>query len=500
MPTSVSRTSSKVILFLGSFGALAAQLLLIKLTENLIHNETVSYTAILFVHYFSLALAAKGKIRISLAWSQSLLGVLTPVLILSVLWLPSWLILEHISAGVDAALLTSLDLTKCICLSIASASSLGILHGLELPLLTNASEDKLGESLFAAYLGALLAFILVPLFLIPKIGILATASALAFLYSLNVLLLRKQNKTYILAFSATIVTGLFTIKFIQPLDPLRRSIIYSDGISDWPEERLSSIGQIIRFISGRVQVTLIESPVQTIEWVKYMNNTSNSFRLFLNGDFQFDSNDELAYHKSFLSPLPNGLKSVLIVGAGDGLLARQLLQDMTTLSKIDWIEIDPQMIKLAKDNIELAELNKGSVVSPKVNLQIGDAFYLTKVCNQKYEAILLDLPFPSSLALSRIYSREFYSQIKRCLSDQWSQVILDAPTEAESGKILKSTLLAAGFEEVIAYGKANTYFSASPKPKTGVQQKIIENGLPIISIEDGGAVNDLTKPQLPLIF
>ena len=88
-----------------------------------------------------------------------------------------------------------------------------------------------------------------------------------------------------------------------------------------------------------------------------LEGTPERYRLWLDGYFQFDSKVEKHYHQ-MVGNLPMGLaaqnKNVLILGGGDGLVAREVLKYPT--DAIVNIELDPAMVELAKMK-PLVELN-----------------------------------------------------------------------------------------------------------------------------------------------
>src|SRR5262245_46456556 len=98
-------------------------------------------------------------------------------------------------------------------------------------------------------------------------------------------------------------------------------------------------------------------------------------RLYLGGDLQFDTADEAIYHERLASPaVAAGLArfgrtfDVLVLGGGDGLLARELLKHEGVRS-IQLIDIDPRVIALGRS--ELAPFNGGSLDDPRVTVTVA---------------------------------------------------------------------------------------------------------------------------------
>src|SRR5882757_8672629 len=79
-----------------------------------------------------------------------------------------------------------------------------------------------------------------------------------------------------------------------------------------------------------------------------------SFALIINGDLQFDSRDERVYHEALALPaLAIASKRnqapirALIIGGGDGLIARELFKS-SSIEKIDLVDYDQNIVDLAR--------------------------------------------------------------------------------------------------------------------------------------------------------
>lgn len=144
--------------------------------------------------------------------------------------------------------------------------------------------------------------------------------------------------------------------------------------------------------------------------------------MYLDGMVQFSSLDETSYHvclanipltaNEFFGGKP---RRALILGGGDGLAARNLLSHQF-MESVKLIELDPLMIKLAKYEPHLLKMNHRSFYDPRFSYVEGDAFRWIKETDEKFDVILLDFPHPKNLSLARLYSAEFYSQLKQRLN------------------------------------------------------------------------------------
>ncbi len=142
---------------------------------------------------------------------------------------------------------------------------------------------------------------------------------------------------------------------------------------------------------------------------------------YLDGMVQFSSLDETTYHlclanipltaTEFFGGKP---RTGLILGGGDGLAARNLLA-YRTMEKVTQVELDPAVMILAKHNPHLKKLNADVYSDKRFHPIVGDAFQWIRHSQEKFDVVLLDFPHPKNLSLARLYSAEFYSQLKERL-------------------------------------------------------------------------------------
>src|ERR1700721_215026 len=126
-----------------------------------------------------------------------------------------------------------------------------------------------------------------------------------------------------------------------------------------------------------------------------------SIALYINNDLQFDSKDEHIYHEGLVLPalalVTQRIKTtlnVLIIGGGDGLVARELFKS-TQINKVDLVDYDPEILNYAKDNF--ADINKSSLSHPHLSIHIEDAWnFVDKALtsNVHYDLIISDLTVP----------------------------------------------------------------------------------------------------------
>ncbi|MDP9496226.1 MAG: polyamine aminopropyltransferase [Actinomycetota bacterium] len=158
-------------------------------------------------------------------------------------------------------------------------------------------------------------------------------------------------------------------------------------------------------------VAAVRSPYQEI----VLTRRDGDLRLFLDGDLQFSSRDEHRYTEALVHPvLARGPRRVLVLGGGDGLAAREVLRS-PSVQELVQVELDPAVLELAGGR--LAELNRRALQDPRVRVVVGDAFtWLREHSGAPFDAVVVDLPDPDTLALGRLYSVEFYGLATRVLA------------------------------------------------------------------------------------
>ncbi len=230
-------------------------------------------------------------------------------------------------------------------------------------------------------------------------------------------------------------------------------------------EEITPIGPWLAKAKDYPNILRQRSKYQIIDTV---NN--KGFQLHINGRFQISEATATRYHAPFaLTPLKIYKKSeasdLLILGGGDGLTAKQLLDH--TQASLDLIEIDPVVLNLAHKEPWLVELNGNSISNPRVNLKVDDAFSTLRASKQTYDGIYIDITYPFDFDSSRFYSYEFMRLIYRNLnSDGFFAVGIpsDPTLDSKFLDVVISTLGTAGFQSIVLYKSEHDIFlAASPK-------------------------------------
>lgn len=146
-----------------------------------------------------------------------------------------------------------------------------------------------------------------------------------------------------------------------------------------------------------------------------VEKSDDDLRLTLAGDLQFSSKEEYLYNEAMVDYPMSVLKdrdtlSVLILWGGDWLLAHELIK-YKNIFFITLCELDPTMVELCSTDPDIVSYNGDIFHDPKVRVIYDDAFLFMEKLTESYDLIIADFPNPHIEVLSKLYSKEFYTNI-----------------------------------------------------------------------------------------
>ncbi|KAA5545975.1 polyamine aminopropyltransferase [Roseiconus nitratireducens] len=334
-------------------------------------------------------------------------------------------------------------------LLFGSVFAIGILVGLELPLLMRILRDHLDFRELVArvltfdYVGALVASILFPILLVPRLGLVRTSLLFGLLnavvglwgtYLLRPLL--SQRGLAGLRGRAFLVMGILVVCFIK-----------ADTLTLWTEEAI-------------LQTPIVytkQSPFQRI----VVTEDRGAFQLHLNGHLQFNSRDEYRYHEALVHPAMTAMvdpRRILVLGGGDGLAVREILR-YPSVESVTLVDLDPAMTGLADAFPPLAELSGHALSDPRVTVINRDAFVWIDESDQTFDAVIVDFPDPGSYSVGKLYTTRFFNLLRQRLSDQAViSVQCTSPLVApQSYWCILNTLRAAGYDALPYHAAVPTF-------------------------------------------
>jgi spermidine synthase len=286
-------------------------------------------------------------------------------------------------------------------------SIVGMLVGMELPLLIRILEDKeklkdlVARVFFLDYIGALVASLSFPLVLAPRLGLLRTSLAFGIL---------------------NVGVALWTTFLFQsrPAEKLRLRAMGFTALA-----LLAICFGLAQHLEKKIDADLFSDPVVLHYATPYQKLTFTrrgpDLRLYINGALQFSSIDEYRYHESLVHPAMASVDSperVLVMGGGDGMAVREVLKH-PAVRHVSLVELDPQMTGLFQEREELVELNGGSLSDPRVRIINADAFHWLREWSEpeRYDVVIIDFPDPNNYSLGKLYTNYFYRMLRRVIDE-----------------------------------------------------------------------------------
>jgi spermidine synthase len=198
---------------------------------------------------------------------------------------------------------------------------------------------------------------------------------------------------------------------------------------------------------------------------------------FENGLLAFETQgtfpEEVAHFPLLVHPDP---RSVLLIGGGVAGDLREILKH--PVASVTYVELDPLLIEAARAYLPPEDV--AVLRDPRVRLVLTDGRWYVKAAEKArrppdgltspFDVVILDLPEPSTGALNRFYTREFFAEVRGILSpggvfalglpsaeNYWS------PELARRNGSVYHTLQAV-FPEVLVLPGEHNFFLASDLP------------------------------------
>lgn len=327
------------------------------------------------------------------------------------------------------------------CLLVAFSLAIGLLIGAEVPLLMELiqrirRQDAGGAvaDLFAAdYVGALVGGLAFPFLLLPFLGQLTGA---------------------LLTGTVNVVAGGALVLGLFRRDLTRRArwtlLLAQLTVLGVLASAAALAGDFERAARHAVYGTDVRVAVRTgVQEVVLAGGTHGEpLDLFLDGRLPVGGRDQHLYHEALVRPALAGPHArVLILGGGDGLAAREVLRH-PGVRRVDIVELDPGLVRLARRDPGLSALNGHALADPRVRVTTADALtWLRRTRGPAYDVVISDLPDPGITASTKLYSEEFYGLARRVLAPEGRLVVHAGPVTARPRAFwtVAATLRAAGF-------------------------------------------------------
>ena len=158
-------------------------------------------------------------------------------------------------------------------------------------------------------------------------------------------------------------------------------------------------------------------------------------------------------------------EALLLIGGGAGGLIEEALKH--PLKKIDYVELDPLIVEMAK--AYLPKEYSSPLLDRRVKIENTDGRFFIKRTRGRYDCIIINVGDPFTAQLNRYYTHEFFEEAKRILKRDG--VIAFGLTSSENyineelGNFLSSiyATLKKSFKDILVIPGDTVYFLATDK-------------------------------------
>ncbi|MEM6558288.1 MAG: hypothetical protein AAF605_00755 [Myxococcota bacterium] len=360
--------------------------------------------------------------------------------------------------GSSSALGGSMRLVLCH----APVIAVGVLSGLELPLLAELSRDR-QRSFYRVlgwdYLGSLLGTVGYALWLYPRHGLVVTVLATGFINAgvaamFSVTRWRGRLVSRVLAGAAVAIYGFALLSAERIADRVEETYLRADIVS-----RYQTVGVPIRRVD--VLDRFRTRYQRVVHFRMFREHGRVDECLELDGQQQVCNFGSEAYHHGLIDvPMlffPEGKPlRVLLLGGGDYIPVRYL-SVYEDIERIVQIDIDPEFLAYARRDPFLLGFNRGAFDEPRLQTIVDDAFHHVRTTSERYDLIVLDLPGLTRDKLLPLYSKEFFAAVRSRLLPGGLAVTwrYDPARWPRHRGIFERTLYEAGFRQQVAFSSIN---------------------------------------------
>jgi len=377
----------KIALFATGFSGIVAEYVLSTLASYFIGNAILQFTLIVSIMLFSMGLGSRiSKVFNSKIVFYFVISELLLSLLVSFSAIASYIVYGYSNNSWIIIYLLSI--------------AIGLLIGLEIPFATRINNEyeelrlNISNILEKDYYGSLIGGLFFAFIGLPYLGLTYTPFVLGLVnlivsfwlfYTLKEHISKKLQHVLWISYIGVFIIVLLGLIYAKPLVLFGEQAKYKDKI-----------------------VFSEQTKYQKIVITKW----SDWYSLYINGNQQLSTFDEYLYHEPMVHSalgLTESKKNVLVLGGGDGCIARELLQYDDAITKITLVDLDNRMITIGKTHPIFSTINNNALNNDKVITINDDAFTFLEQTQETYDVILVDLPDPNNVDLNKLYTKEFYT-------------------------------------------------------------------------------------------
>ncbi|MEQ8441053.1 MAG: polyamine aminopropyltransferase [Alphaproteobacteria bacterium] len=181
-------------------------------------------------------------------------------------------------------------------------------------------------------------------------------------------------------------------------------------MTDWFEETLHP-----EFRQGLSMDRILYRDKSDLQDLIIFENARFGRVMCLDGVVQTTEGDEFVYHE-MLAHVPilahGNARNVLIIGGGDGGMAREALKHRNV--QVTMVEIDRAVVDFCAEH--LPNHSAGAFDNPRLDLVITDGAKFVQETDRRFDVIIVDSTDPIGPG-AVLFTAEFYAGCKRCLTD-----------------------------------------------------------------------------------
>ncbi len=344
--------------------------------------------------------------------------------------------------------------------------AVGLLSGLELPLLTALSPDRASafyRVLGWDYFGSLLGGVLWALWLYPRHGLLGAALGVGFLNAVAAVAFFAaswpRRRVGLAVNAVLLLVYLLVLQRAPDLTELVRDRYLSASILQryWGRGTHAERVEIVESLRTRYQ----EVVEYRLTWasggrVDQCIDIDNQVQMC---DFWVDTYHHALIDVPIAAFAPERSLRVLLVGGGDFIPMHFLRQHADRIDRVDHVDIDAEFLEFARHNPLVSRFHRGAIELPFVVTHIRDGLSFLRQSRATYDLVLLDLPGVSADKLLHLYSVEFFSFVRRSLAPDGLVASWAYPSRREMrhAAVYRSTLWQAGFRRWLPYRAIATH-------------------------------------------
>ena len=425
----------KLSLFATGLSGIVAEYILSTLATYFLGNSVLQWTMIVSIMLFSMGLGS----RLSKFFESNLLQKFIMIeFTLSIL---------TAFVSVFTYFIASISLYTGVVIYTLSVV-IGILIGMEIPLVVRLNDEfeelkiNISSVLEKDYYGSLVGGIFFAFFGLPYLGLTYTPFILGIVnFSVAFVLLIILWSRFEARMRGKLGMGAVMVL-----------VVWSAGISS--ARSVIDFGEEVRY-KDRV-IYSEQTAFQKIVITQFKGD----YWLYINGNQQLSTVDEVMYHEPLVLPLMSLSENpadILVLGGGDGCAVREILK-YPQVKSITVVDLDPAMTDLARNHPVLVNLNNNALEHDKVDIVNQDAYTFLEKNGDYFDVVIIDLPDPKTIELSRLYSFEFYKLCNRRLRPE-GLIITQAGSPYYASRAFKSiqrSMEEAGFNCVPMHNQVIT--------------------------------------------